>query len=177
MLAKRKSPYSCRDSAFAGFTLIELLVTLAVLAVLIGLGVPSFREMIDENRMATQGNDLVYTLRQARALAVERAAPVSVTAIEGNWNKGWESLLDYDKNGSITTSTADAFLVRTPAAQLPDLKHINVDATATRVTFLPDGTLSAASAISLELEPQSSSTARSRTISIALSGRVEIAKS
>jgi type IV fimbrial biogenesis protein FimT len=159
-----------------GFTLIELVVTLAVLAVLISLGLPSFREMIDENRMASQGNELVYTLRQARALAVERAAPVSVVAIDGDWNEGWDSLLDYDKNGAKTTGLADAYVTRTPAAQLPDLQHIDIDASATRVTFLPDGTLNSTTSITLELTPKSHGTARTRRITIALSGRSEIAK-
>jgi type IV fimbrial biogenesis protein FimT len=161
----------------AGFTLIELVVTLAVLAVLIGLGVPSFREMIDESRMASQSNELIYTLRQARAQAVERAAPVTVTAINGDWNQGWESLLDYDKNGSKTAGLADALMTSTPASQLPDLQHINIDASSTRVIFLPDGTLGAAAAETLTLKSKAGGVARQRTINIALSGRVEIAKS
>jgi type IV fimbrial biogenesis protein FimT len=40
----------------AGFTLVELLVTMAVAAVLLGIGMPAFGSLIQESRLTTTTN-------------------------------------------------------------------------------------------------------------------------
>ena len=61
-----------------GFTLLELMATIAVLAVLLGIGVPSFTEMVRNNRLSAQTNDFVAALNLARSEAVKRGLKVSV---------------------------------------------------------------------------------------------------
>jgi type IV fimbrial biogenesis protein FimT len=59
-----------------GFTLIELLVTISIMAILLGIGVPSFRGMIEANRLSSASNDLLSGLQFARSEAIKRGIPV-----------------------------------------------------------------------------------------------------
>lgn len=79
----------------SGFTLIELLVVIAIAAVLLGLGVPSFRDTIQSNRVATISNDLIGALQFARSEAIRRGEDVTVCATSdqstcsAGWVDGW----------------------------------------------------------------------------------------
>lgn len=57
-----------------GFTLIELMVTIAVAATLLVVAVPSFRAIINSNRLTTAANTLVNALNVARMEAIKRNA-------------------------------------------------------------------------------------------------------
>jgi len=61
-----------------GFTLIELMVTVIVLAVLLGIGVPSFRDFLRNSRITGATNDIVTDFNVARSEAVKRRVPVTV---------------------------------------------------------------------------------------------------
>lgn len=69
--------------------MVELMVTLAVLAIVLSLAVPSFNTLIQNNRMTTRANDVVTALNLARSEAIKRGANATVTATGGNWNSGW----------------------------------------------------------------------------------------
>jgi type IV fimbrial biogenesis protein FimT len=82
----------------AAFTLIELMVGIAVAAILVTVGIPGFRDLILDNRMAAQINSLVADLSYARSEAVKRNSDVVLckrntagTACAGtrNWHDGW----------------------------------------------------------------------------------------
>ena len=61
-----------------GFTLLELLITVAIAAIILGLGVPAFTEVVARNRMASEVNELIGALALARSEAVTRAANVTL---------------------------------------------------------------------------------------------------
>lgn len=82
----------------AAFTLIELMIGIAVAAILITVGIPGFRDLILDNRMAAQINSLVADLSYARSEAVKRNSAVTVckrningTACDDSrsWTDGW----------------------------------------------------------------------------------------
>ena len=72
-----------------GFTLLELMATVAILALLLGIGVPSMTAFIQNNRVTTQANGLVSSFHLARSEAIKRAVPVTVTAEAGSFEDGW----------------------------------------------------------------------------------------
>lgn len=61
-----------------GLTLMELLVTIAIIGVLIGIGIPSFRNWILDAELTRASNDLVTAVQLARTEAIKRRAPVTV---------------------------------------------------------------------------------------------------
>lgn len=80
-----------------GFTLIELMVTIAILAVLLGVGVPSFRSMIESSRLSAVSNDLLTGLQFARSEAIKRGILVVLCSTNDQdscstnpkWSSGW----------------------------------------------------------------------------------------
>lgn len=102
-----------------GFTLIELLITVVIAAVVLALGVPSFRTMIQDNRIAVQTNDFISSLNLARSEAVKRGTRITMcrsadrSACGGggvNWEDGW--IVFEDRAGPGVRDTATEELIR-----------------------------------------------------------------
>lgn len=99
-----------------GFTLIELMVTLAVAVVLLTVGVPGFKSMIERNKNAAAVNGFISSMTYARSEAVKRGAYVSVCAsdarLEDNreqqrctgsdWVGGYAVFMDADRGCNPT---------------------------------------------------------------------------
>jgi len=62
----------------AGFTIVELMFTLFIAAILFAVAVPSFRQMMANNRLATQTNDMIGAANIARSEAITRNANVTL---------------------------------------------------------------------------------------------------
>ena len=89
-----------------GFTLIELMFTVVVLAVLLAIGVPSFRDFLRNSRMAAQANDLLSAVNLTRSEAVKRRAPVTLCVgatdcAAGDFEDGWLVFVDTDQDGAV----------------------------------------------------------------------------
>jgi len=86
-----------RASRPSGFTLVELMVSLAVLAILLALAVPSFQNATLGARLSGYANDLLASTQLARSEAIKRNAPVTLCrstdgttcATTGSWHVGW----------------------------------------------------------------------------------------
>ncbi len=76
-----------------GFTLFELLISVALLMILAGIAMPSFRELSINNTVRTNVNELVQAITSARAEAARRGRAVSVVA-NGAWTDGWQVQVD-----------------------------------------------------------------------------------
>jgi type IV fimbrial biogenesis protein FimT len=88
-----------------GFTVIELVITVAVLAILVAIATPSFRELSLNNRATSATNNLLADLALARNEAVKTARVAYVTATGGNWSNGWAVWVDANGNGSRDTAS------------------------------------------------------------------------
>lgn len=103
----------------AAFTLIELMVTLAVMAVVIGIAVPSFTTLIHTNRVKTLTEDLASSVNLARMEALKRGKRVSVCAssdgiaCSGQWTDGWIIFLD-----GAASDAAAAPVITTPLTDI-----------------------------------------------------------
>ncbi len=84
-----------------GFTLIELLVTVAVAAILLGVGIPSFSNFITKNRAAAQTNAWQSALHYARSEAMKRSGNVGMVSASDstNWSNGWYVYVDTNGDG------------------------------------------------------------------------------
>jgi type IV fimbrial biogenesis protein FimT len=82
-----------------GLTLIELLATVTILAILLHLAMPSFRQLINSNRQHVVANELLSALRSARTAAITRQSPVIIQPLEDNWAFGWRMIADASGKG------------------------------------------------------------------------------
>jgi len=72
-----------------GFTLLELVIALVIVAVMVLMALPSFRETGVRNNVSSINNNLLHAFNVARAEAVRRGVNVTITANGGVWNSGW----------------------------------------------------------------------------------------
>ena len=93
-----------------GFSLIELMVTVAIVAILVAIGLPSFQSSLRSNRVATSTNELLASFALARSEAVRSPGGAAIcsttngTSCGGDWNDGWMVWIDMDGDGAPTGS-------------------------------------------------------------------------
>ncbi len=81
----------------AGFTLLELIVAISIAGVLMAMAIPSFSDMIRNNRLTTYTNELVTALNIAHSEAIKRGQHVVVRKTGTNWENGWQVFVDVDR--------------------------------------------------------------------------------
>jgi type IV fimbrial biogenesis protein FimT len=92
-----------------GFTLVEMLIAMALVAILLTIGIPSFRFVTNSNRIAGEINGLLGDMQFARSEAIKEGQPVTIcvstdqatcaTGANANaWQSGW---IVSDVNGNV----------------------------------------------------------------------------
>ena len=84
-------------SRMRGVTLLELMIALLIASVMLTLGIPSFRAVLDNQRLTVATNEMVMTLNLAKSEAIKRVAYVTVCKSNNGvsctggsaWNDGW----------------------------------------------------------------------------------------
>ena len=130
-----------KQSFALGFTLIELLVTVAMIAIVLTLGVPAFRDTVRNNVLTANINDFIATLNFARSEAVKRGISVTVrktsTSSSVGWEGGWEVFSDNNADGTKDTSTDQVIRVHEPLKSNLTLRGNNNF--INRITYKPSG--------------------------------------
>ena len=89
-----------------GYTLYELLMTLALIAIIVGLGLPSFAGIAARNRQHVEINALFHAFHLARKESIMRRRVVSICpSLDGlscepgrDWSTGWLMFENTDKD-------------------------------------------------------------------------------
>jgi type IV fimbrial biogenesis protein FimT len=129
-----------------------MLIVVTVLAVLLGIGIPEFAELIRNQRLKSASFDLLSTLIRARSEAITRNATVTVAPVS-SWTSGW------------TVTDADGTVIHTTGA----VPNITISG-PTSVVFRSSGRVNASTMPTFQLSA-TGSTVTTRCISIDLSGR------
>lgn len=142
-----------------GFTLIELMVTVALMAVLLALAVPSFRDLLAAQRVRATAFSMVSDLVLARSEAVKRGASVTLTPAAAGWQAGWQVTVNAGADILSQQNTAGS--------------GVSFSSAPGSVVFDRNGRIGVASIVRFEITDAS---AGKRCISLDPSGRPKSAK-
>jgi type IV fimbrial biogenesis protein FimT len=175
MLRHMRKRQTFASAAQQGFTLLELLMTVAILAIVLTVGIPSFAETIRNNRLASGANELRASLALARSEAAKRGVQVSICPRSGNacadsleWSTGWLVFLD-EVAPTGTIDGSDAVLQTSATRDTP----IQITSTQKSVTFTPTGVRTKTDFT--VTDPKCKGTNK-RAMTVELTGRVSLKK-
>lgn len=156
------------------FTLIELMVVLLVLGVMLGWGVPAFQQTIENNRVSGQSNAFLGALALARSEAVAKGVGAYVSRTGATWADGWRVWVDLDNDGTYDDpgeairvfESLQGGTTMTPGTAIASIPFDSKGylAVAVGTTYL------------FTLESPNCSGTNARQVTVAATGRAEIAR-
>lgn len=165
-----------RVQTLRGFTLVELMVTVAVMAILLGIAIPSFTEITLSSKLRSYANDLVASAQLARGEAIKRNAVVRMcvstdgaSCVSGGWEQGWVVFHDVDKDGAL--DAGETVLQRQKAAA----SGFKITGTVSGVSFQPSG-VGATLATLKVCRAAPSVGSQERVVNISATGRATVSK-
>lgn len=139
----------------AGLSLVEALVVMAISAILLAIGVPSYRGMVENQRASSTMHLLTAFMASARGTAISYRIPTVVCPsnraggcrMDGDWSQGW--LMFFDADGNRQPDAREDILRDENAALHPSLRLVSSTGRP-QLRYLPDGR-SAGSNISVRI--------------------------
>ncbi|MEO6102777.1 MAG: Tfp pilus assembly protein FimT/FimU [Pseudoxanthomonas sp.] len=139
----------------AGFSLVESLTVLAITAILLLVGLPSYAGLIESQRASSAMHLLTAHMASARMTAITYRIPTVVCPSDrtggcrrdGDWSQGW--LMFFDADGNRQPDSRQDILRDENAPIHPSLRIVS-SAGRTQLRYLPDGS-SAGSNLSVRL--------------------------
>lgn len=165
-----------------GFTLIELMVAIAVLAILLGIAVPSFKDALLGSTLTSQANNLVAAINLARTEAIKRNVRVTLCASSdglacassGGWEQGWIVKCQTTDHLSCDANGPDWIVVHRQQATSSGLK-ISESSDQRTVTFDPTG-IGATAATFTVCRTTPNVGSQERVVSVTATGRAYVSK-
>ncbi|QIL78593.1 prepilin-type N-terminal cleavage/methylation domain-containing protein [Diaphorobacter sp. HDW4A] len=102
----------------AGFTMVELMTAISILAILLGLAVPSLTEWVRNNKVRAVANALQNGFRSARADALSRGQPVVLFLTDAKVDSSTSSFSVTSNGKYWATLTVPGLMVGETAALL-----------------------------------------------------------
>ncbi len=169
-----------KNRFLAGFTIIELMLTIAVAAVILTLGVPSFQDLMERNQLTSNINRFISSLALARSESIKRNQRVVVcpssdgTSCSGTgYDNGWIIFVDTNNNGSRDTSD-DEELIWQGESIAAGMTLRGTGLYNSSIPYIPSGRISLPLNGSVRLCIDND-TSRAKMITLIRSGRVHLA--
>lgn len=156
-----------------GFTLVELLVTVAILAIITAIALPSFDDLIRKTRVDNQISELHRLLLTARNTAINTDQNITICGINSSSKctsgSGWanEIVVFIDEDNDSELDANEDVIKRKDAIQSGD----RMEFSATSVIYTSSGVTSPQISGTFKYCPQYN-VDDSRGIEISLSGRI-----
>ncbi|HYC42398.1 MAG TPA: GspH/FimT family pseudopilin [Noviherbaspirillum sp.] len=155
-----------RTTREAGVTLIELMVTLSIMAILLGIAMPSIDSAMVGSKVNSYANSLVASSNAARSEAIKRNTAVTMcvsadgaSCSSGGWEQGWIVLAGTD------------VIVRQEAAS----NGFRLTGTVSSISFQPTGVGATQTTITV-CRATPTAGAQERVVSISATGRASTAR-
>ena len=155
-----------------GFTIVELMVTLAIAAIIISIAAPSFKAIIDNNRVTTATNDFTASIALAKTEAVKRNTNAQICPSNGgsDWSGGYRIGIDLNGNCDFTDTVEEVELKIVAAPP----SGVTIDSDLTKVEYRPlGGITTAGSEQTIQFDADYACT---RTITLSTSGTNTLSK-
>lgn len=122
-----------------GFTLVELMVTIAVLAIIATIAVPSFSQQISRQNLDNSGREILSALAEGRSRAV--ALRSSVVVCPNKSNAGVANTLKQCVTNTLSGVDGDKFVSQNRVILANISSNTDVTSIVSGVVFLPTGTV------------------------------------
>jgi type IV fimbrial biogenesis protein FimT len=150
-----------------GFTLLELVMSMAIVAIMVTMAIPSMLSTVSDSRLTSQANGLVLSLNAARSESIKRGKIVAVGRTSTDWRDGWQVFVD--ENASLAFDAGEE-VVHTSG---PIKEGFTVTPTAIfadMVAYRPDGRSSSSGTFTFCSQ---AGAAQFRQVVIAETGRIQ----
>lgn len=107
------------------------MIVLAILSILFASAIPELGNMLAARQLRAASADLLAAINDTRAQAIARRRVVTLMAVEGDWQQGWQVVVD--GNGNRNADAGEAILSRHQA--LPGRLAIRASFTDHTVPF------------------------------------------